>query len=240
MWKKIIKNSIETIYSVNSEGLVRNDISGRILRQQIQNGYCHVTLSISKKACRFRVHRLVAEAFIENKEEKPYVNHIDGKRDNNKIENLEWVTPSENTQLSFLMGTKLPTREKRVCQYNLDGSFISEFVSLEEAARRTDSSSSKITLCCQFKRKTHNNFQWRYYEDKVSKLQPVNPCRTKPKRIAQIDPVTDEVICIYESITKAAKAVEGQSSAICNVLSGKKQTVTHKGFKWKIVNDIVH
>ena len=240
MWKKVYYENIETDYSVNDEGLVRNDKTNYILKNSIQQGYCHVTIYINKKAKRMRVHRLVAEAFIPNPDNKPYVNHKDGIRSNNKIDNLEWTTPSENTQHAVDTGLFLPTREKPVIQYSLNGEKLNEFKSTMEAGRLTNSIPEKIVLCCQLKRKTHNNYQWRYKEDEVEKLQQVEECRTKAKQVAQLDKETGEILNIYPSMTAAAKAVNGTPSAIINIINGKKQTKTHKGFGWKLVDDIVH
>ena len=69
-------------------------------------GYKIVGLNKNGKRKRFKVHRLVAIAFLDNSENKPQVNHIDGVRDNNKLENLEWVTGSENVQHAFDSGLK--------------------------------------------------------------------------------------------------------------------------------------
>ena len=240
MWKKVYYENMETDYSVSDEGLVRNDKTNYILKNNIQQGYCHVTIYINKKQKRMRVHRLVAEAFIPNPDNKPYVNHKDGIRSNNKIDNLEWTTPSENTQHAVDTGLFLPTREKPVIQYNLNGEKLNEFKSTMEAGRLTNSIPEKIVLCCQLKRKTHNNYQWRYKEDEVEKLQQVEECRTKAKQVAQLDKETGEILNIYPSMTAAAKAVNGTPSAIINVINGKKQTKTHKGFGWKLVDDIVH
>jgi hypothetical protein len=97
MWKKIIIDGIKTYYSVSDTGEIRNDERNKILKLSSEQDYKTVVLHINKKSKKFRVHRLVALAFIENPENKPYVNHKDGNRSNNKIENLEWVTPQENT-----------------------------------------------------------------------------------------------------------------------------------------------
>ena len=114
MWKKIIYNEITTDYSVSDKGEVRKDTTNHLMKLQIQQGYSHVTIQINGKPKRFRVHRLVAEAFIPNPDGKPYVNHIDGNRQNNSITNLEWVTPAENTRHAVDTGLMLPTRERAV------------------------------------------------------------------------------------------------------------------------------
>lgn len=67
-------------------------------------GYVCVTLYIKKKARRFSVHRLVAESFIPNPDNKPFVNHKDGNKKNNNAENLEWVTAKENNIHARNMG----------------------------------------------------------------------------------------------------------------------------------------
>lgn len=240
MWKKIIFDNQETNYSVSDIGEIKNDITNKLLKLSIQQGYYHVNLSINKKSKRFRVHRLVAEAFIPNPENKPYVNHIDGCRSNNNVNNLEWCTPMENTQHAVKTGLMKPTREKSVIQYDMDGNKIAEYISISEAARQTNSLVEKIVACCQFKRRSHNNFQWRYKQDESDKLSKINVRITAPKKVAQINPQTNEIIAIYDSMCQAAKAVNGTQSAITHVIKGDKQTKTHKGYGWKLVDDIVH
>ena len=98
MWKKFIYEGQETDYSVSTEGEVRKDTTNYILSQSSQQDYKFVGLIINGKQKRMRVHRMVALTFIDNPDNKPYVNHINGNRSDNNVDNLEWVTPSENTQ----------------------------------------------------------------------------------------------------------------------------------------------
>lgn len=236
-WKKIIVDEKETNYSISSEGNVRNDTNNRILTNSLQQGYHHVGLTIDGKLRRFRVHRLVAIAFIDNINSKPYVNHINGNRSDNRVENLEWCTPSENTQHAFNTGLAKPTATREVVCYDMDGNKIAEYESITKAAKATDSQDEKISSCCQGYRDSHNKYQWRYKEDEVDKLDKVEP-KTYAKKVAQIK--DGEIIAIYESYREAAKAVKGTSSAISRVISGTKQTKTHKGYEWKLVDEIVH
>lgn len=239
MWKKIVYEGVETSYSVSDVGEVRNDKTNLTLKPHIQQGYAHITIYINKKPKRVKIHRLVATAFIPNPESKPYVNHIDGLKSNNSVSNLEWVTASENTQHAVDTGLFLPTRERGVTQYSLSGEKIADFVSTMEAGRATNSLPEKIVMCCQLKRKTHNGYQWRYTTEASEKIQRADPPKTKPRRIGQINPATGEILAIYPSITQAAKAVNGSSSAITNIINKTKQTKTHKGFGWILVEDIV-
>lgn len=182
MWKKIIDNNIVTNYSVSDLGEIRKDTNGYIMKPYIQNGYAHVTLQINKKPKRFNIHRLVAIAFIPNSENKPYVNHIDGNKSNNCVKNLEWVTAAENAQHAVRTGLRQPSRERAVVQFDLNGQKIREYKSLSEAARITDSSVAKISICCQRKRDQHNGFQWRYKDEYCENLQPIEQYRTKKEK----------------------------------------------------------
>ena len=84
-------------YDISEQGIVKNINTGRIMKPEIQkSGYHRVTLCASGKTHRYLLHRLVALCYIPNKEGKPCVNHKDGDKSNNCVENLEWVTYSEN------------------------------------------------------------------------------------------------------------------------------------------------
>jgi hypothetical protein len=92
---KIIKDY--TNYSVSNFGNVKNNNTGKILKQPISNGYTKVSLSNDGKLKHFLVHRLIALAFIPNPDNKPFVDHIDNDRLNNNIDNLRWCTNQENS-----------------------------------------------------------------------------------------------------------------------------------------------
>lgn len=108
---KYIKN-YEGLYEINKEGAIRSLVYrgrsrgniflyNRVLNLKYckaRSGYPYVDLFDGAKRKRFYVHRLVAEAFLENPENKPFVNHKDFNKENYHVDNLEWVTPSENCQ----------------------------------------------------------------------------------------------------------------------------------------------
>lgn len=110
-WKKIY--NFEN-YEVSNYGNVRsNNYSKiRVLKKESVKGYLRVTLSKDNIQERFQVHRLVAIYFIENPNQKPCVNHIDGNGLNNNISNLEWCTYSENEKHSYdILGKINPIRK---------------------------------------------------------------------------------------------------------------------------------
>ena len=94
MWKDI--KGFDN-YEVSTEGQVRNITTGHILKPRDNGrGYLEVGLHINKKRTHKYIHRLVAEAFIPNPNNKPEVNHIDEDKTNNSVNNLEWLTHKEN------------------------------------------------------------------------------------------------------------------------------------------------
>ena len=207
MWKKFIYEGQETDYSVSTEGEVRKDTTNYILSQSSQQDYKFVGLLINGKQKRMRVHRMVALTFIDNPDNKPYVNHINGNRSDNNVENLEWVTPSENTQHAVNTGLFKSGRNRAVIQYNLNGEQMATFESASEAARQTGGSQSKITMCCRRQRDSANEYQWRYYDD----IQDVHKIEKKVitgKQVAQCDE-EGNILNIYPSFKEAARAVNG-------------------------------
>lgn len=99
----------DTHYSVSSEGHIRNDNTGKVKANHIsKDGYSKVELYQDGMPARKRVHRLVAEAFIPNPDGLPQVNHIDGNKLNNNVENLEWVDNSQNMIHAYKNGLATP------------------------------------------------------------------------------------------------------------------------------------
>lgn len=98
-WKLI--EGFDGIYSVSNYGEVRNNKTGKLMKlRKNEKGYLRTNLTKNGNQKSVRVHRLVAQAFIPNPENKPQVNHIDFDKENNCVNNLEWVTNKENTQYS--------------------------------------------------------------------------------------------------------------------------------------------
>lgn len=91
----------EDRYEVSSHGRIRSSYRGiiRILRQEHHyRGYLRIMLSRHQQTERFFMHRLIAQVFLPNPNAHPYVNHKDRNKENNRIDNLEWISPSDNTR----------------------------------------------------------------------------------------------------------------------------------------------
>lgn len=120
------------------------------------------------------IHRIIAETFIPNPDNKPFVNHIDGNKENYSIKNLEWVTGSENSIHSYKIGLSIiPQKEKlkngkfyplckKVNQLSLEGIQIKTFDSIAEAERSLGFHSISISKCCRGKVKSAHGYKWTY------------------------------------------------------------------------------
>lgn len=99
----------EGLYKANINGQIWSDIRKKYLKQKINKyGYNCLTLYKNKKKNSVIVHRLIALTFISNPKDKPEVNHKDGNKLNNYINNLEWVTASENQKHAYKIGLSKP------------------------------------------------------------------------------------------------------------------------------------
>lgn len=132
-------------------------------------GYNIVSLYKNNKGTHFYVHRLVATAFIDNPDKKETVNHLDGDKQNNKLDNLEWSTYLENN--THAVETKLTDYSNRkneqtksigVKQQDKDGVVINTFLSMREAQRQTGCDATQISKCCKNQSKSCKGFYWSY------------------------------------------------------------------------------
>lgn len=129
-------------------------------------GYFCVKLYKNKKCKMKKVHRLVAQAFIDNPNNKKQVNHIDGNKENNCVNNLEWCTCQENIKHSWKNHLHKPLKgkdnklSKEVLQYDLQGNFIKVWDCVEEARKTLHI--SNISSVCNGKRKKAGGYIWKY------------------------------------------------------------------------------
>lgn len=144
-------------YSISNLGNVRNDKTGRILKYYSKpNGYKQVQLG--RKMVPQYVHRLVATAFIPNYENKPQVNHKNGNKSDNRVENLEWVTASEN-YLAYGYTSRIEHKKKKIIATNLDGREII-FNSRNETAKYFKCNKSHIAYGKYYKK--GNKKDWKF------------------------------------------------------------------------------
>lgn len=147
MWKPI--NGYEDLYEVSQNGDVKSLLKNRLLKPwKHKKGYLVITLTKDKKHKHFYVHRLVAEAFLENKRSKGEVNHIDGNKKNNRLNNLEWCDGLENRKHAYENGLRKMQGDIKVAVVSKNGSVIAKFDSLSEASRKTGVSLTAISRRC--------------------------------------------------------------------------------------------
>lgn len=173
----------EEIYRATSLGTIFSVRKGIHLSPvPDEDGYLRVSLSFKNKKKNYFIHRLIANTFIDNPHNKPQVNHINGIKSDNRPENLEWVTSSENLihkyrvlkVVSPLLGKKgeLSIHSKPVVKLSKEGVFIEKYACQREAVIKNNGNFGHISSCCQGKRKTHLGFVWMFL-DEYNKLNKI-------------------------------------------------------------------
>ena len=172
IWKDI--KGYEGIYQISNLGRVKSSERRGNGREIIlkgwkpKDGYKRVKLIKKYKVENKLIHRLIAEAFIPNPNNYPVVNHKNGIKTDNQIENLEWCTQKYNMReaqrLNLLNPGKNIKEKRKVKQYTKEGKFIEEWSSMIEVQRKLGYKTSAISMCCKGKIKTAYGYIWKYAE----------------------------------------------------------------------------
>lgn len=195
IWRDI--KGYEGLYQISNEGRVkslprewkcaRNESGNRnhneiIMSPQLRLNYYRVRLVKDGVGKNKSIHRLVAEAFIDNPDNKPVIDHINGNSIDNRVENLRWCTQKENNGFELhrknigkaQLGRKHSEETiekvrkklyKPINQYDLDGNLIATYASAKEAAIITNSNYVSICQCRTGRNKTANGYIWKDEED---------------------------------------------------------------------------
>ena len=150
-------------YIIYDDGRVWSKWKKEFLKPILKDtGYYEVQLWKKCKRTHKPIHKLVAEAFIPNPENKPTVNHKNHIRTDNRVENLEWSTiPEQFDEIWKEKSKNNSKKSKQVYQYTLDGELVNIWPSTMEA-QRNGFENSKIGKCCSGKQLTHKGYKWSY------------------------------------------------------------------------------
>ena len=169
-WTEVLSNSN---YDVSNTGKVKRSGSDKDCSVRDKKGYLAVDLYRDGRRKTERVHRLVAEAFVPNPDNKPEVNHIDGNRYNNNASNLEWVTHKENVHHAWDNGLARPSygmlgknnpnsgRKGKPIRIVETGEV---FESSLDCERAIDGNNRHINDCLRGRQKTHRGYHFEYVE----------------------------------------------------------------------------
>lgn len=157
-WRDVV--GFESRYEVSSHGDIRSKATGRVLSKSLMGlGYEKAEFWHEGKRTQTSVHRVVAEAFVPNVDGKPEVNHKDGVKTNNRADNLEWVTRSENEVHSrYGLGNLV----KPVISIDPETGATATYPSIAEAGRQPGFNATGIYFALKGDTPTHGGKQWRY------------------------------------------------------------------------------
>lgn len=151
-------------YLISNKGRVYSSKRNKFLKpKNSKQGYLTIKLSEHSIIKEFKIHRLIAEAFILNPDNLPQVNHRDEDKTNNCVDNLEWCDAKYNNNYGTARLRMTEKTKKPVLQFSLDGEFIKEYESVKEASltfytKRT----SSINNCLAGRTKSAYGFYWKY------------------------------------------------------------------------------
>lgn len=166
IWKNI--TDLNGYYQVSNKGNVRsitcNRCKGVVLKQQLsKKGYNRIRVGLpAGEKFSFSVHRLVAKSFIPNPNNLPQVNHKNGIKTDNRVENLEWCTRSYNVNYGSRIEKQRKALIKPVVAYSKAYEFVKEFDSLVDASKFAKVDATNISRACRKEGRISGGYLWKY------------------------------------------------------------------------------
>ena len=166
IWKDI--KEYDGKYQVSNLGNVRNNKNHILKPSKNRKGYLNVVLYKNNASKTLRIHRLVALTYISNPNKYPQVNHIDGNKENNKVDNLEWCNNSINQKHAFINGLQKDVNgannpnARKINQYDLNNNFIKQWDCIKDIEDALHIHRSNIWKCCIGKYLKSHNYIWKY------------------------------------------------------------------------------
>lgn len=225
-----IYNGQITSYFITEEGKLYNSKTKNWLKGQTQkNGYITFNISIDGEKHRLYAHRMVAETFLLNSDfSKTQVNHKDGIKTNNYVQNLEWTTPKENVNHAFDNGLN-ECRQPVYC-FDKEKNLVCMYPSIKSAHLVSGFSIASIWKQLERKEKSLSNG---YYWSKTSDNNfPTVAQIGIGKPIGQYN-ANGELIATYESRNECARMINGDKKRIGECCNGKIKT--YRGFIFKYI-----
>lgn len=196
-------------------------------------GYARICTRINEKTKNFSIHRLVAEAWIPNPNNLPFINHKDQNKSNNEISNLEWCNNKYNSTYMDARIRAGRSNRKYILQYDLEGNFIARHFGLVECAKNTNCSKSDVSNCCKgrvFQAKGNifiyekNGFPLEYYL-----------AGKRHWKVLQYD--ANGIVNTFDTIRQAAICTGIDDSSICKVLNNQMNTAG--GYIWRYKKPVI-
>ena len=163
IWKDI--KGYEGLYQISTNGDIKRVWKSKetICKPSLDsNGYKQITLTKNKKRKSYKIHKLVAITFINNKNNYKEINHKDENKLNNNVNNLEWCTRKYNCNYGNRNYKCTRHRIHKVGQYDLQNNLINTYSSLQDAERITGIKYQNISSCCRNIKKSSGGYIWKY------------------------------------------------------------------------------
>lgn len=250
LWKSI--KNYEGLYEISNYGHIRSldryviDKGKKSFRKgtnisicKNEHGYKYVTLYKDGKQKHKYLHRLVAEAFIDNPNNYPEVNHLDFDKSNNYVTNLEWCSKRCNMNHAHING-KLSNKQNNIpiIKIGLDGTVLEKYPSFVIAAESVKGIPQNISQCCNHKTMSVYGYYWEYDDGNydigsildIDNRKIIKSKGRTSKPVAKIDMKTNKVIAIYPSMKSAGEDNHCQSNYIGKCCNGR--IGEYRGYKW--------
>lgn len=242
IWKDVVgfegRYQVSNIGNVKSLSFLGHNTEKLMKLSEHHTGYLVVQLG-KHPAKTYLVHQLVAKTFIPLVKGKHFVNHIDGNKHNNCVENLEWVNYKENTEHAIRTGLQNPHNtpkrfgkdhysSKPVLQYDLNGNFIKKWDCQSDVSRAFNSGS--FYYCIDKPNKTFKGYMWRSFNGTIQ--SQIEPCNNKllPYAVDQYD-LQGNFIQTWSKSSIAAETLGISSKGIRDCCIGRQKSCG--GFIWK-------